>query len=94
MLSAKDEVSVPTCVAGAVQRTQIDFCMDGIPYLILTQAGTFRVKPRTPEVEEVLEGAAGTKMLIGVCGYIRSGVECAFLDTYWAGHPERLEAIA
>lgn len=94
MLKAKDDVSVPTCVTGVVQRTQIDYCQDGIPYLIVTQAGTFRVHPGNSEVAEVLEGAAGTRMLVAVCGYLRSGVECAFLDTYWAGHPQKLEALA
>lgn len=94
MLTAKDDVSVPTCVAGVVQRTKIDFCMDGVPYLILTQAGTFRVQPSNDEAAEFLDRVAGTKMLAGVCGYLRQGTECAYLDTYWAGHPEKLEAIA
>lgn len=93
MLTPKNDVSVPICVSGAVQRTQIDFCMDGVPYLLITQAGTFRVKPRTDEIGETLDGAAGTKMLVGVCGYLKQGAECTHLDAYWAGHPETLEAI-
>jgi hypothetical protein len=94
MLMMKNDVSVPICLSGRLQKIDIDFCMDGPAYLLTTQLGGHRVKATNDEAAEMLENAAGTKMLIGVCGNLRHSVECVYLAAYWVGHPDRLEAIA
>jgi hypothetical protein len=94
MLTMKDDVSVPICLSGRLQKIDQDFCMDGTAYLLTTPLGGHRVKPTNEEAAEALENAAGTKMIIGVCGDLRHNVECVYLAVYWAGHPDRLQAIA
>jgi len=94
MLIMKDDVSVPICLSGRLQRIEIDFCMDGQAYLLTTPLGGHRVKPTNDEARDALEAAAGTKMIIGVCGNLKWNVECGYLAAYWAGHPDKLVALA
>lgn len=94
MLASKDGISVPICVSGLVSKIEVDICMDGAKYRVTSTIGEHRVKPRNGEVDAVLARVAGSRTNCGVCGYMTWGPECAYLDAYWAGLPERLNELA
>ena len=94
MLASKEGVSVPICVSGLVTKIEIDYCMDGAKYRVTSTIGEHRVKPRNSAVDAPLARVAGSKTPIGVCGYVKWGPECAYLDAYWAGLPDRLNELA
>ncbi|HEX6040591.1 hypothetical protein [Longimicrobium sp.] len=89
---------VPTSRTGLVEdiRDQVSICQDGAQWELVSQTpdGEQRLRLATgnPEVERVLDAAAGTRQEVRVSGYIRR-VECERMDVYDAtpaGEPASL----
>lgn len=78
---------VPTSRTGRVVdiRDQPSFCQDGAQWELVSQSSDgeqrLRLATGNPEVERVLNGAAGTDQEVRVSGYIRR-VECERMDVY------------
>jgi hypothetical protein len=78
---------VPTSRTGLVIDIsgEPSICMDGAKWALVSQTPDgeqhLRLATGNPEVERVLNGAAGTKQEVTVSGYIRR-VECERMDVY------------
>lgn len=78
-------IEVPTFRVGLVlPPPEIDICMDGAEFLLLTKGNMIRLKTSNKEAFDVLERLKGTRMPAAVAGYWRQGAECRHLEVYHA----------
>jgi hypothetical protein len=100
-LSVDTPIEVPVFLTGRVVRVAahtVDYCMDGVSFLLLTHNGSSQFETRLRSGNErtaaFFERVADKRLRVAVAGYVVWGPECSYLRVYDARPAADLVAAA